>query len=64
MTLLHALPSPLLTRSEMAAALNVSVKTIDRLKGAGMPYVTYGRRLTRYEAARAIPWALDYMGAG
>jgi len=45
-----------LTRSELAAHLGVSEKTIARWGAAGMPSERWGRRLVRYRLDRVEDW--------
>lgn len=52
----------LVTRDELAAIMRVSVPTIDRMRRAGMPHVTWGRRLVRFRVAEAIRWAEQQQG--
>jgi hypothetical protein len=47
------------SRSELAAIMNVSLATIDRMVAEGMPSVTWGRRTRRFRASAAISWALE-----
>jgi phage terminase Nu1 subunit (DNA packaging protein) len=55
---LRAVPNELLTRAELADRMRCSVKTIDRMKADGMPHVTWGRRMVRFEPHAAMSWAL------
>jgi phage terminase Nu1 subunit (DNA packaging protein) len=54
---LRPIPDELLTRQELAAAMRVSVRTIDAMRAEGMPAVTWGRRLVRFRLREAIAWA-------
>jgi len=54
---MRAVPDQLVKRDELAEIMRVSVPTIDRMRRAGMPYVTWGRRLVRFRVADAIAWA-------
>jgi phage terminase Nu1 subunit (DNA packaging protein) len=56
---LHAVPTETryITREQLAERMGCSVKTVDRLKGEGMPFVSWGRRLTRFDADAAMRWA-------
>lgn len=45
------------TRAELAELMNLSVQTIDRMKDAGMPFETWGRRTVRFLPSRALQWA-------
>jgi phage terminase Nu1 subunit (DNA packaging protein) len=47
---LRALPSETryITREQLAERMGCSVKTVDRMKADGMPYVSWGRRMTRF----------------
>jgi phage terminase Nu1 subunit (DNA packaging protein) len=56
---LRALPSETryITREQLAERMGCSVKTVDRLKGEGMPFVSWGRRMTRFDADAAMRWA-------
>jgi phage terminase Nu1 subunit (DNA packaging protein) len=47
----------LVTREELAELMRVSVATVDRMRRAGMPHVTWGRRLVRFRVREAISWA-------
>jgi phage terminase Nu1 subunit (DNA packaging protein) len=52
-----ARPYELVTRAELAEIMRCSVPTIDRMRRAGMPHVTWGRRLVRFRVVDAIGWA-------
>jgi excisionase family DNA binding protein len=54
---LQRVPDELVTREELAEIMRVSVPTIDRMKRAGMPAVTWGRRLVRFRVREAMAWA-------
>jgi excisionase family DNA binding protein len=54
---LRPVPDELVTREELAEIMRVSVPTIDRMKRAGMPAVTWGRRLVRFRVREAMAWA-------
>jgi phage terminase Nu1 subunit (DNA packaging protein) len=58
---LRALPSETryITREQLAERMGCSVKTVDRMKADGMPYLTYGRRLVRFDADEALRWAAN-----
>jgi phage terminase Nu1 subunit (DNA packaging protein) len=43
-------------RKELAAMLGVSASTVDRMRVAGMPSVTYGRRLRRFKPSVCLAW--------
>jgi phage terminase Nu1 subunit (DNA packaging protein) len=45
------------TREELAELMRVSVPTIDRMRREGMPTVTWGRRLVRFNVREAVAWA-------
>ena len=45
------------TREELAQLMRVSVPTVDRMRRAGMPHVTWGRRLVRFRVGEALRWA-------
>lgn len=47
----------LVTRPELAKAMHVSLRTVDRLKAEGMPHVTWGRHLVRFRLREAMTWA-------
>lgn len=51
---------PFVDRKELAGKMGVSVDTVDRLVKAGMPSVTWGRRLRRFKASVAMQWANEY----
>ena len=59
----HASPSVgserYVSRSELAAIMDVSLATVDRLVAEGMPSVTWGRRTRRFRPSVAIPWAAE-----
>lgn len=55
----RAVPAELLTRAELAAAMRVSLRTVDAMRADGMPCVTWGRRLVRYRLHESIAWAED-----
>jgi phage terminase Nu1 subunit (DNA packaging protein) len=57
--MLHSLPGELVTREELARIMRVSLPTIDRMRRDGMPSVTWGRRLRRFNVADAMRWAED-----
>jgi predicted DNA-binding transcriptional regulator AlpA len=42
---------------ELAQLMGVSQRTIDRMRGEGMPSVTWGRRTRRYLPSHAMSWA-------
>jgi excisionase family DNA binding protein len=50
-------PGKLLTREELAELLNCSTKTIDKFVQEGMPSVTFGLRMRRFDADEALAWA-------
>jgi hypothetical protein len=50
-------PERYVTRRELAAIMSVSIDTVDRLRGEGMPSVTWGRRTRRFRASIAVAWA-------
>jgi phage terminase Nu1 subunit (DNA packaging protein) len=50
-------PERYVTRSELAALMGVSVKTVDRLRQDGMPSVVWSRRTRRFLPSRALAWA-------
>lgn len=50
-------PDELLTRAELAAAMRVSIRTVDTMRAEGMPAVTWGRRLVRFRLREAMTWA-------
>jgi predicted DNA-binding transcriptional regulator AlpA len=51
-------PERYVTRSELAALMGVSVKTVDRMvAGTGMPSDTWGLRSRRFLPSRALAWA-------
>lgn len=50
-------PDELLTRHELAAAMRVSLRTVDAMRAEGMPAVTWGRRLVRFRLRDAMAWA-------
>jgi excisionase family DNA binding protein len=58
---LRALPTETryITREQLAERMGCSVKTVDRLKADGMPHVTWGRRLIRFDADEAMRWAAN-----
>lgn len=49
-------PERYVTRQELAALMGVSTKQIDRWKDQGMPYESWGLRVTRYKPSVAIQW--------
>jgi excisionase family DNA binding protein len=52
-----AVADELVTREELAEILRVSVPTVDRMRRAGMPHHTWGRRLIRFRVREAMAWA-------
>lgn len=53
----------LATRQELAKMMRVSVRTIDAMRAAGMPCVTWGRRLVRFRPSEAMAWAEEQRGS-
>jgi hypothetical protein len=54
---LHELPTAELdTRKQGAARANVSLRTFIRFEEQGMPVVTIGARIKRYDPAKYMPW--------
>jgi phage terminase Nu1 subunit (DNA packaging protein) len=51
------------TRQELAEMMGVSVKTVDRMKQDGLPYVSWGRRLVRFDPQVALSWSPDRKNA-
>lgn len=49
-------PDELLKRQQLAAIMQCSVDTIDRMKAQGMPYVPWGRRMVRYRLREVLAW--------
>jgi len=45
------------SRKELAAIMDVSLPTIDRMVREGMPSVTWGLRSRKFLPSRAIAWA-------
>jgi len=39
--------------------MGVSVATVDRMVGDGMPSVTWGRRTRRFRPSEALSWASE-----
>lgn len=56
-------PERYISRRELADLMGVSVDTIDRMRKAGMPSVTWGRRTRRFKASTAIAWASQQQNA-
>jgi phage terminase Nu1 subunit (DNA packaging protein) len=56
---LRPTPDELVTREELARIMRVSVPTIDRLRRKGMPSITWGLRLRRFDASAAMAWARE-----
>lgn len=52
-------PERYLTRAELARLMGISVSTVDRMVGEGMPSVLWGRRTRRFRASEAVAWAQD-----
>jgi phage terminase Nu1 subunit (DNA packaging protein) len=50
-------PDELVTRSELAEAMRVSVRSVDRLRAEGMPCVSWGMRRTLFWLREAMLWA-------
>lgn len=50
------IPSPYLSRRELAVALEVSERTVARWQGAGMPAHVWSRRLIRYRLDCVEAW--------
>lgn len=57
-------PERYVSANELAPMMGVSLSTVKRLKRAGMPHVTWGRRLVRYRPSVALQWARErgYVG--
>ena len=47
------------SRLELARIMGVSVATVDRMVGDGMPSVTWGRRTRRFRPSEALSWASE-----
>ena len=47
----------LVTREQLAAIMQVHVKTVDAWRRAGMPSVRIGRRARRFWPSQALAWA-------
>jgi hypothetical protein len=47
------------SRAALAEIMNVSISTVDRLRGEGMPSTTWGRRTRRFDPAAAMGWAYE-----
>jgi|1185.fasta_scaffold990747_2 hypothetical protein len=47
------------TAGELAQQMGVSVRTIKRWTGEGMPSETWGMRTRRYLPSQAVAWARD-----
>jgi phage terminase Nu1 subunit (DNA packaging protein) len=56
---LRAVPNELVNREELARRMGCSVKTVDRMRSEGMPYVVWGRRMLRFDPQAAMSWFLD-----
>lgn len=50
-------PDELVTRHELAAAMRISVRTVDSLRAQGMPCITWGRRRVLFRLREAMAWA-------
>lgn len=53
-------PEAYVDRVELARRMAVSVATVDRLRKAGMPSVTWGRRTRRFRPSVAMQWAREH----
>jgi hypothetical protein len=56
---LRPVPNELVTRKELARRMACDVKTIDRMRKAGMPEIPWGRRMVRFDPQAAMSWFLD-----
>jgi hypothetical protein len=52
-------PEHYVGRRELAEIMGVSLATVDRMVGEGMPSVTWGRRTRRFRPSAAISWASE-----
>jgi len=50
-------PERYVTRAQLAQIMGVSVATIDRFVGDGMPSETWGIRTRRFLVSSAVAWA-------
>lgn len=46
-------------RRQLANIMGVSVSTIDNMVRDGMPSVTWGRRMRRFQPSTALAWAQE-----
>lgn len=53
----RAVPDELLTRKELAERMHVSVRTVDKLKKLGMPFVPWTGTMVRFRPNEAMAWA-------
>ncbi|HTC59387.1 MAG TPA: hypothetical protein VK691_04630 [Solirubrobacteraceae bacterium] len=58
-TLAGQSPERYVGRRELAEIMGVSLATVDRMVGEGMPSVTWGRRTRRFRPSAAISWASE-----
>jgi hypothetical protein len=49
-------------RARLAELMGVSEATIDRMRAAGMPSVTFGRRMRRFRPSTCLAWAQAQKG--
>jgi phage terminase Nu1 subunit (DNA packaging protein) len=52
-------PERYLTRQQFADLFGCSVTTVDKMIGAGMPSVLWGKRVRRIRASEALAWVRD-----
>ena len=57
MTNVVAMIEPFLNRKETAKVLGISLRTLDRFVGEGLPSKTWGLRTRVFRASEAIAWA-------
>ena len=63
MSPLRAVPSEILTYEELAERMRVSVKTVERMKADGMPFISWGRRRVVFDPVEAMAWAMERKAA-
>jgi hypothetical protein len=59
MSTVHAIspaPERWMTRHELAAHLQISLKTLDALVAEGMPSETWGRKMRRFSLVEVEAW--------
>lgn len=57
--MIRSVPNEIVDSKELAARMGVSVRTVSRLRAEGMPHITWGRRMLRFDPQEAMSWAMQ-----